>query len=194
MIHLKDSNSSLPMKNISLIALMIAFAALSRFVPHAYNFTPIGAMALFGAAYIQQSRYAYLLPLATLWVTDIVLNNVFYPQYFQGFSWYGDISVYVAFLLNVFMGRKLLYNRVKITPLIATSLASSILFFFVTNTWSAFTLPLYSKDASGVMAALTAGLPFFKATVVGDLIFCLILFGAYQFLSTKVFKLNVERA
>ncbi len=49
-----------------LAAVMIALAAALRIVPHPWNFTPIGAMALFSGAMFRDRRVAFLFPLAAL--------------------------------------------------------------------------------------------------------------------------------
>ncbi|HET7819717.1 MAG TPA: DUF6580 family putative transport protein, partial [Bacteroidia bacterium] len=38
------------------------------------NFTPIGAMALFGGCYFADRWKAFLLPLLTLWLSDLLLS------------------------------------------------------------------------------------------------------------------------
>ena len=45
------------------------------------NFTPIGAMALFGGAYLNNKYHAFLIPIASLWISDLVLNNFIYNFY-----------------------------------------------------------------------------------------------------------------
>lgn len=64
------------------LLVMLVLAAFSRLVPHPMNFAPIGAMALFGAAYFRSRWTAYLLPIVALWLSDIYINNVIYPAYY----------------------------------------------------------------------------------------------------------------
>ena len=49
-------------------------AALARLVPHPPNVTPIAAMALFGGACFANRKMAYLLPLAAMLLSDLVLG------------------------------------------------------------------------------------------------------------------------
>ena len=55
------------------------------------NFTPLGAMALFGGCYYHDKWKAYLVPLITLWLTDIILNRYFlfheWIFFYEGFFW-----------------------------------------------------------------------------------------------------------
>ena len=59
----------------SLLALvLIVLAAALRIAPHPWNFTPIGAMALFSGAIIRDRRLAFLFPLLTLLAGDVFLG------------------------------------------------------------------------------------------------------------------------
>src|SRR5690554_7475691 len=69
------------------LMLIVVLAAFSRLIPHPPNFTPIGAMALFGAAWFTNRFQALLLPLLALWLSDLALNNLIYAGYYEGFTW-----------------------------------------------------------------------------------------------------------
>ena len=55
------------MKNLNLsylgIIALILLASFSRIIPHAPNFTPIGAIALFGGAYFNNKHLAFIIPI-----------------------------------------------------------------------------------------------------------------------------------
>ena len=167
-----------------IIALMVLLAALSRLLPHPPNFTPIGGMALFGAAYFSKKYWAIIIPLLALWISDLILNNVVYGAYFEGFSWMGMPVVYLAIILIALMGAKLL-RKIKITNLVIASLLASLAFFLITNLGSWWMDPMYPKTASGVLAAYTAGIPFFLNTLVGDLFFVAVLFGGFELVKNR---------
>src|SRR3984893_19365629 len=57
-----------------LAAVMIILAAVLRIVPHPWNFTPIGAMALFSGAMFRDRRVAFLFPLAALFAGDLFVG------------------------------------------------------------------------------------------------------------------------
>ena len=48
------------------LSLLVLFAAFSRLIPHPPNFAPIGAMALFGAAYFSKKYIALILPVLAM--------------------------------------------------------------------------------------------------------------------------------
>src|SRR6187549_3035124 len=59
-----------------IIISLIVIAALVRLFPHQPNFTPIGAMALFGGTFISNKRWAMLLPLCALFISDLALEII----------------------------------------------------------------------------------------------------------------------
>jgi len=146
-------------------ALLAAGTAL-RLAPHAPKFTPIGAMALFGGA-VLPGGWAFAVPLAALGLSDLVLG------FYSGAAW-----VYGSFALIVLIGTALRRGR---TPLrIGTAaIASSVLFFAVTN-FGEWLGPLYPHTVAGLRADFVAAIPFFRNTVLSDLVYAAAFFGAYD--------------
>jgi hypothetical protein len=178
--------------NIAIASLMITAAALSRLLPHPYNFTPIGAIGLFGAAHFARKHLSFLIPFAALWLSDLLLNNLvyapMYPEFYgEGFIWFGASSwwVYLGFGLIIAMGMALL-RQVKISNLLTASLLASLVFFLVTNFGVWFANPAYPKTAAGLMATYVAGIPFFWNTLAGDLFYVAVLFGAYEWAQRRI--------
>ena len=167
-----------------LITLLIAAAAGSRFLPHPPNFTPVTGMALFGAAHFAKKYWAFVIPVIALWLSNVLLDNIFYAQYYDSFQWFSQPYVFVAMIGIVALG---LLNLKKVTVgrLVGTSLIASGLFFLVTNFGSWLALPMYSKDFGGLMTAYAAGLPFLLNTVLGDLVYVGLLFGAYELATNR---------
>ena len=160
---------------------IILLAALSRLaIPPILgspsNFAPIGAMALFGGACFGRSWLAFVIPLMALWLSDWFVNlaytgefNPFYP----GFYWQ-----YIAFACVVLLGSVML-KKVKPMRLIGASLLASVIFFVVSNfgVWIGGTM--YPMTLSGFYTCLVAAIPFFQGTLYGDLIYSVIIFGAF---------------
>ncbi len=171
----------------SVISTIILFAALSRLIPHPPNFSPIGGMALFGAAYYSRRYIAYLVPVMAMWISDLVLNNIVYGQYFDHFVWFysGSVFTYGAFLLIVVYGTIIL-KKIRIVNLIAAALSASIIFFIVSNFGVWFSSEMYPYSFGGLITCYAAGIPFFKNTLLGDLFYSGVLFGVFE-LSLKRF-------
>lgn len=179
------------------LILMIFAAAFSRLLPHPHNFTPIGAISLFGAAYFSRKYLAFVVPFLAMWFSDLLINNVvyaqMYPEYYSGFSWFGNPAVYLSFALIVLLGFVLLQ---KVTPLrlLGGSLSASLLFFLVTNAQVWLVSPTYPNTGAGLMAAYAAGIPFFWNTLLGDLFFTGVLFGAFAFFQHRFPVLRRQEA
>jgi hypothetical protein len=153
-----------------LIALLsaIALAAVLRLVPHPPNFTPIGAMALFGGAYLGRRGLAFAAPLGALLLSDLALG--FYPEV---------IFVYLGVALTVLIGWALSKRR-TVVSVGAAALASSLVFFLVTNFGVWLVMDYYPKTFSGLAACYVAAIPFFQNSVAGDLFYAALLFGGFR--------------
>ena len=138
------------------------------------NFAPMAAIALCGAAYFP-ARYKFTVPLIALFITDIVLN-VHY-----GASMLDPLIVgrYLALLVVGLIGWALA-NRASWKTLLPASVAGSVLFYVVTNTFAWLSDPGYLKNFAGLVQALTVGLPqysatpswmFFRNSLLSDLLF-----------------------
>ncbi len=142
---------------------LILVAVVARWIPHPPNFTPIGALALFGGARFADRRLGLLLPLAALFISDCLLGlHVLIPV------------VYGSFAINVLLGRWLRTRRTLLTTA-AVTLLGSVQFFLVTN--FACWLLWYPHTLEGLVACYVAALPFFHNTLLGDAVFVTVLFG-----------------
>lgn len=174
------------------ILAMVLVTALTRLIPHEYNFSPIGAIALFGAAYLWNKKYALILPLLCLFVSDLLLQGKFltgmaeYPAFFSGTVW-----VYGSFLAIVGLGFYLFKNHKVTTPkVIGGAIMAAVLFFLVTNFASWLTDHQYYpvKNFQSLMYAYELGLPFFRGTLVGNLVWSGVLFGSFELLKNTVLQ------
>ncbi len=174
--------------SLSVAALLVLLAAVSRLMPHILNFSSVGAMALFGGAYFSRRSWAFFLPFAAMWASDLCLNNTIYRNFYPnitGTVWYTSLWIYGAFALMTVLGMTFLKN-VTLQNVVFTSLAGSVLFFLITNFSTWYETALYSKNLTGLITCYAAGLPFFPATLLGDLCWCATLFGAYELFKTKL--------
>ncbi len=176
---------------IGILVLIIVATAMSRLLPHPYNFTPVGAIGLFGAAYFQRRWQAFAIPFLALWLSDLILDNVVYAQYYKYFQWFGHVWVYMSFGLIVLLGFALL-RQVKIQNVVLASLSASVIFYLVTNFGVWLGSSVYPQNLTGLLACYAAGLPFYSMElapplgfmlngVLGDLFYCGVLFGVFEF-------------
>lgn len=174
----------------SILTGLIILAAFSRIIPHMPNFSPLGAIGLFGAAYFGKKWQAFIIPIAATWISDLFINNVIYAEYYPTFTWFyeGFYWQYGAYLLIVLLG-VILYKKVTISTAMLGAFGSTFIFFLVSNfgCWSA-----YPQTFEGLLTCYAAGIPFLKGTLFGDLFYCGILFGSFELAKYKLPQLKLS--
>ncbi len=166
------------MKNRTVVLiLLIITAIMTRFIPHLPNFTAVGAVALFSGAVFKKKSIAFMAPFAIMFLSDLLINNVILASYYSGFQWLtpGWFGIYLSFFVTVLLG--MLIHSYKVLPIATGAVVSAAVFFLITNFGSWMGNPLYSKDVTGLMAAYTAGIPFFANQLLGNLFYSALLFG-----------------
>jgi len=150
-----------------LVVTMIIAGAMMRLIPHWPNFTPIAAIALFGGTFLKRKEMAFLIPIAAMLVSDLVIG--FHSTM---------LPVYLSFIAIVGLGL-ILQRRLTIMNTISASLTASVIFYLVTNfaSWTSGMMP-YPMNAAGLMQSYIAGLPFLFNGIMGDLFYTSVLFGA----------------
>ena len=170
---------------------LIVVAALTRLLPHPPNFSPVEAIALFGGAYFASRRWALLVPLAAMFLSDLALGLMHGGIYHAYFASAGFWLVYLCIAASAVLGFGL-RGRVGGARVLGYSLAGSLLFFLVTNFGAWLGAPMYPQNAAGLAAAYVAGLPFFQWTVLGTLFYAALLFGGFALLRARVPALRAQ--
>jgi hypothetical protein len=147
------------------ILAMIALAAALRVMPHPWNFTPVGAMALFAGAVIKNRRVAILFPLVALFAGDI----------FIGFHKLMPL-VYASFLIDVALGYWIRNHR-TLSRIGGITLLGAIQFFLITNFGVWAFLDGFPRTAPGLIACYVAGVPLLLNTLAGDAFYATLFFG-----------------
>src|SRR6266849_4602521 len=167
-----DRNAPISQKEIllyrTLLALaLIVLAAALRIAPHPWNFTPVGAMALFSGAVLKDRRLAFLFPLLALFAGDLFIGvHKLIP------------IVYASFLVSVAIGLWLRDRRTVARISLAT-LLGAIQFFLVTNFGVWWLLGSFPRTVAGLATCYIAGIPFFWNTLAGDALYATLFFGGY---------------
>lgn len=154
---------------VAVFAALVALCVVARLAPHAPNFTPLAAAALFAGFYFRRWWAAAAVPLTALLIGDSLIGG-----YAPGVM----ITVYAAMLVPL-AWRRWLRGRLSPARVGAAALASSAVFFLSTNFahW-AFTR-MFEPTLAGLAQCYAAALPFLKYTVAGDLVWSGVIFGIY---------------
>ena len=153
------------------IILSSVFSFLVRVLPHLPNVAPIAALALFAGTYLPK-RWGWAVPLLVMFTSDLFVG--FYDVRLMA-------VVYASFLIPFFIGWLLRKDKNSLS-IFAGSLSGSVIFFLTTNfaVWALSNW--YPHTLSGLLWSYTAGLPFFRNSLVGDLLYTGLFFGAYAVL------------
>jgi hypothetical protein len=148
------------------------------------NFTAVAAIAIIASTHFNGQK-RWMIPLLLLWISDLILNNVVYADYFSGIQYFSGMWSYLAIIMIGIFAYFLL-KRISWMRLGLTATGAAVIFFLVTNfgVWISPATP-YAKDISGLMASYEAGLPFFRNTLLGNLFFTFALYGAYDWIATR---------
>lgn len=146
--------------------LIILLAVVARLIPHAPNFAPIGGLALFSGSNFK-NKISILIPLFAMFISDIFLGFHKTVPY-----------VYVSFIIIALIGGLIKNNKWQ--SLALASLASSVLFFLITNFGVWATGSMYQKNLSGLIQCYGFGVPFFRNTLVSDLFYSFSFFYGYK--------------
>jgi hypothetical protein len=149
-----------------------------------HNFSPIAAIALCGAVYLPR-KLAAALPILALLLSDFALNLFYKVPFFTS----EILPRYLALAFISALGFAL-RGKVRLPGLLASSVASSLLFYVITNTGSWFADSAYAKTAAGWVQALTIGTGnpafpptwwFYRHTAISDVVFTLHFVGCLAF-------------
>ncbi|MFZ5390734.1 MAG: DUF6580 family putative transport protein [Patescibacteria group bacterium] len=157
------------MKNKIIISLvLVVLIVASRLIPHVWNVAPVAAAALLAGAVLPK-KWALAVPLLGMLFSDLLIG--FYHSTVM-------LAVYGSFAVIGLMGAYL--KKFSAIKIVSFSLASSTLFFLITNLAVWAVGDWYPKTWEGLMMAYTLAIPFFRNTMLGDLMFAGVLFGAWQ--------------
>ena len=150
-----------------LIFAMVVLAAALRLAPHPWNFTPVGAIALFSGAMVRDRRVAFLFPVLVMFATDAII----------GFNRLSPL-VYASFLISVLIGRFLNEKR-SVLRIGGATFLGALQFFMITNFGVWAFLNSYPRTGAGLLTCYIAGVPLFWNTLAGDAVYSTLLFGGF---------------
>lgn len=170
--------------NRSLIVVVICAVAIALRIAEILpsNLSPVAAVALFGAAFMTNRIAGLLIPMGIMIASDAVL----------GFHSAAP-AVYAGFLIIGLIGLSI-RNNPTIVKGIGGAIMGSVIFFLVTNAAVWLTSGFYAPGFAGLIESYTAGLPFFRNTLIGNVVFTVILFAGFKLAVSKFPELAKVKA
>lgn len=145
-----------------------------------FNFSAVGATAIFAGAFLRRSKWSYAIPLLAVFVTDLFIGLYDAPQM---------MVVYGSYVAMILIG-SLYAKKPSLLAFTGVAVGGSLAFFLISN----FALwPFYAQyphTIGGVIESYAMALPFYRGTFASDMIFSAILFAGYE--SAKVFVTRRE--
>ena len=166
-------------RNLVISTILIALIFVSRLVPHTWNVAPVAAAALLAGAILPR-KWALSVPMLGMLLSDLVIGFYYAPVM---------LAVYACFAISALLGTWV--KDMKPIKILSTSLASSTLFFIATNfaVWAS--ADWYEKSWSGLTLCYALAVPFFRNTMLGDLIFTGVLFGVWELVYNRAIYFNI---
>ena len=184
--------------NLLILFILILACALYRvWDSRPMGFAPQIAMALFAGSVSRDKRFAFLFPVLSLFISDLIYQIL----YLQGLStikgfysgqWQNYLLIASITIIGFFI------NKNKIGQIFIGSLAGAVYFFLISNFmvwigggWDINNQP-YPRSFSGLMLCYTEALPFFKWSVLSTFVFNGIFFGSFYLLGKSVLKKEMQ--
>jgi hypothetical protein len=168
-------------------ALLVAIASLYRVMPHGtYGFPPQLAMAVFAGAVIQNRKFSFLMPLGSMFLSDLLFQGLYAlgysntPGFYEG-QW---INYLLITSLTVF---GFWAKNLKPGNILGASVAAPTFYFFASNlvVWIGGGGLGRAKTFDGLMQCYADGLPFYYASLAATVVFSAVLFGVYRLFLAK---------
>jgi len=152
---------------------IVAVIRITHVLPN--NFAPVTALCLIGSAYFSRRWMAFLFPAAVMILSDFTL----------GFSRPVEIfAIYFSYMLIILMGFNL-KDSTRPIKVLGISIASSLLFFVLTNFACWIGNPVYTQDFNGLAINYIGAVPFYRSSFISDLFFTSVFFTAFELIKFK---------
>jgi hypothetical protein len=184
--------------NLLILFILILACALYRvWDSRPMGFAPQIAMALFAGSVSKDKRFAFLFPILSLFISDLLYQFL----YVQGLTtikgfYSGQVVNYLVIASVTVIG--FFINKNKVGQIFIGSLAGAIYFFLASNftVWVGGGLDItnqpYPKSITGLLLCYTEALPFFKWSLLSTLVFNGIFFGSFYLLGKSILKKEMQ--
>tara|TARA_Y100000590_G_scaffold320457_1_gene362807 strand:- start:518 stop:1042 length:525 start_codon:yes stop_codon:yes gene_type:complete len=157
---------------------LILILALSRLIPHPYNFSPMLAVGIFSGFYFRQFYLGLFIVIFSMFIGDLFLG-------FHSTMFFTYISLAVAVLIGLYV------KRFKFNEILFSGLLSSVCFFIITNFGAWLTLEMYEKNFEGLLQSYVMAIPFFHNTLISTFVYLFVLKLLFDLaIRKKIFKVS----
>ena len=162
--------------------LLIILASLYRVIPdRPWGFTPQIAMAIFAGATIKEKKFAFLLPLLSMFLSDLLYELLYRNSIGKLPGFYdGQVSNYILVAGMTIIGFYI--NSRRAFSILLGAITAPTVYFLLSNfvVWISNGGLQRPKNLSGLLLCYEDGFPFYPWSVVACIIFSGVLFGVYH--------------
>jgi hypothetical protein len=171
------------MKKNNLIFIgLILISGMTRLIPHPWNFTPLLAVCIFSGYKIKHNGLAIFLPLISIFIGDLFLGI------YSGMVW-----VYSGYILIILLSRILSKSK-SINSKIISAIAGSFIFYIISNFGVWYSGAMYQLNFKGLVECYIAGIPFYKNTLIGTIIYSGIFFGISEMVERNLIQIATSKS
>jgi hypothetical protein len=184
--------------NLFILCLLIVASALYRvWDSRPMGFAPQIAMALFAGSVCRDRRFAFLFPVLSMLVSDIIYQFLYLQgltpiKGFYGGLWENYLLIASVTIIGFYI------NKNKLLHITTGSLAGAVYYFILSNflVWVGGGLDInnqpYVKSFEGLAACYIAALPFFKWSLLSTMLFGGVFFGSYYWAGKNILQKEVR--
>jgi hypothetical protein len=165
--------------NKSVLVAFILLVIVASFCRVA-GYAPQLAMAVFAGAIIKDKRLAFVLPLISMFFSDLLYQVLFVYGYTDYGGFYeGQLTNYLVIASLTFIG--FWVRRINLSRIAIGSVAAPLAYFFLSNlfVWMGGGGLGRPYTFSGLIMCYNDAVPFFRASLLNTIAFSSILFSGY---------------
>lgn len=151
-----------------------------------FGFAPQIAIALFSGAVLRDKKWSFLMPLASMLLSDAFYQLLYVNGYTKIPGFYSGQAInYILFVSMTVFG--FFIRNFNIGRILATSLAAPTAYFLLSNlsVWIGGGGYGRPKTAAGLLQCMADGLPFYGGSLLATVLFSGLFFGSWYVLTNK---------
>ena len=172
---------------LAIILVIAGIRLLNNFSTHITplaNYSPLGAMALFGGAYFKGRIQPYIIPLLVLLMSDFILFLTVHKSYGNGFLYDGWYWVYGSYVLMGVAG-KMIIRKISVRNIAMAIFVSVFIHWVISDFGMWQSSNLYPYTSRGLADCLTAAIPFELRLLTATIVYSTIMFGTFEWLRKR---------
>ncbi len=176
------------------LILLIIVAAVYRIIPgRPFGFAPHLAMALFAGAMIKDRKWAFALPVFSMFLSDVLYQVLYVNGLTEIPGFYkGQAVNYLLFAGITCIG--FLIKQVNVLSIFAYSLIVPSVYFLASNflVWTGGGGLHRPKTFPGLIQCYVDALPFYQMGLLSTMAFSIVLFGGYYLINKSAFTIKAQ--